>query len=307
MCKKRFLAFSIVLTLSLTGLLLLMFFKISEPSESAVEEEFLAKISLEAEKEVVVAAKEIASAKAERAKKEDLTRTIENKKSNPATTVATSATKAEEISASQIAESQSEEVYSVSTTAVESAQPTEPPTSAPTQPAPTQPAPSGSTIIFGDSRCEEFALYGLWPSNQVYYVYDQVECNYPFMQQMAYNYPDKVIFINGIDDMQVHSVELAISIYEQFIQTFVSISPDTQVYVHGVLAVKQAAIDRYPELSRINEFNAMVQAMCARNGWTYILCNEGYSFDYVGSDGIHFKDATFPKIWLNELRSTVGF
>ena len=109
-----------------------------------------------------------------------------------------------------------------------------------------------------------------------------------------------------MDDLVSFAPVYAIRHYENYINNFRALSPKTRIYVHAVLPVSEAAVQKKAGLAGIASYNAYIADMCARNGWTYIDCSQGFSMSVLASDGIHFGSA-WTRTWLGNIRSTVGF
>ena len=165
---------------------------------------------------------------------------------------------------------------------------------------------TGKTFLFGDSRASGFSVWHFWPESQVYWMYSQIDVNYDKGRAAAARYPAKIVFLNGVDDIIAHGNAQAAKLYEAFIADFQSRSPSTKIYVGNVLPVGPAGTARYPQLGNIAGYNTLLQAMCARRGWTYIDASQGFSMSDLMPDGIHFSSVWTQK-WLNNLRARAGF
>ena len=165
---------------------------------------------------------------------------------------------------------------------------------------------SGQTFLFGDSRASGFSVWHFWPDSQVYWMYSQIDVHYDMGRAAAARYPAKIVFLNGVDDIIAHGNAEAARIYEEFILDFQRRSPSTRIYVGNVLPVGAAGTARYPQLGNIAGYNALLQAMCNRRGWTYVDASQSFSEADLMQDGIHFTSVWTQK-WLNNLRAKVGF
>ena len=168
-----------------------------------------------------------------------------------------------------------------------------------------QPA-KGSVILFGDSRTQGFMNF--WPTRQVIFTYDPISAHPELITKAASAYPNKIVFLNGIDDVLVYSADGAIGSYEAAITRFAKLSPNSKIYVHSVLPVRADVSAKYARLRGIDRYNQLLQQMCARHGWTYIDCRAGFSDAayWPGGDGIHFNN-TWTANWLGQIRKAAGF
>ena len=178
-------------------------------------------------------------------------------------------------------------------------------TEAPAAP-PAQPAATGPTVLFGDSRTQGFIAYNLYPANLVFWTYNPVSAAPDLRAGAAALAPSKIVFLNGIDDICSYGAGGALGQYEAYIAAFQASSPGTRIFVHSVLAVGPEALGPHPQLAEIPAFNAMLVDMCARHGWTYIDCSQGYNAGCIGTDGIHYGP-NWTAVWFNNILATVGF
>ena len=172
----------------------------------------------------------------------------------------------------------------------------------------------GLTLLFGDSRTSGFSAYHVYPDAQVLWDYNQITSakNQSNLARAAMMVPEKIIFLNGVDDLISFGLTGARDQYENAIRSFASRSPGTKIYVGSVLPCRMdcAGAAKYPILAQTENYNALLMDMCARNGWTYVNSTAGFSYAFAfgstGGDGIHFT-AGWTQQWLNNLRAQAGF
>lgn len=172
----------------------------------------------------------------------------------------------------------------------------------------------GLTLLFGDSRTSGFSAYHVWPDSQVLWDYNQITSakNQSNLARAAMMVPEKIVFLNGVDDLISFGLTGARDQYENAIRSFASRSPGTKIFVGSVLPCRmdRPGAAKYPVLAQTENYNALLMDMCARNGWTYVNSAAGFAYDFAfgstGGDGIHFT-VGWTQQWLNNLRAQAGF
>ena len=167
---------------------------------------------------------------------------------------------------------------------------------------------TGLVVLLGDSRASGFAAYNCWPADRVFYSYSQITAHYDNFRRAAAMIPEMAVFSHGVDDLISYGLERSRNEYEKAIRYFLSLSPNTKIAVVAVppCVMTGTVASRYPVLAHTAEYNALLQDMCARNGWRYVDGTAGFSSAYVAADGIHFT-AGWTRQWLANIRAQAGF
>ena len=182
----------------------------------------------------------------------------------------------------------------------------------PTVPPVSFPVTGGLTLLFGDSRTSGFTAYGCYPDGQVLWSYDPITSakNQENLARAAALAPEKIVFLNGIDDLISYGLIGSRDRYEAAIRSFQSRSAHTQIFVGSVLPCRMDfyGAAKHPILAETESYNGLLIDMCNRNGWTYLDTSAGFSYAAFGSngDGIHFTPA-WTRQWLQNIRSQAGF
>lgn len=173
---------------------------------------------------------------------------------------------------------------------------------------PMDPASGGPAVLIGDSRTSEFYYTGLLPKNQVYFFGGSVYAMDGIVREAASSYPSKAVFMGGQNDLGVYAgdANAFISEYTRIISLFLSLSPDTKIYVNLIIPDTPEATAQMPGRENVGAYNNAIISMCAQNGWTYIDTAGGFDPSFYCEDGIHFHSIWYP-IWLNNIRSAAGF
>lgn len=169
---------------------------------------------------------------------------------------------------------------------------------------------AASNVVFiGDSRTYGLSFYDCWPRSHVFFTTGMIDYAPQMATEAAAMAPEKVIFLNGVDDILYFGYEQALGHYENYIAKFAALSPETKIYVGNVMPAASWAIERRPRLGGIEAYNQLIQEMCARHGWTFVDGMGGFTIEAcysLNGDGIHFS-AAWTRTWFNNIRSIVGF
>ena len=285
---------------------------IASIEESVKESEESARSASEEESRAAASSEEAARQSEEEASRNEAESTAASETPAPEESAAPSESPVEETSTT-VAEAPTE------TTPTETAAPeTEPSTEAapsetpPPETAPPAPQAYGKTVLVGDSRTAEFVNTGLLPASQCFFYPGAVfALRDPGFGQQAVNaantHPAKAVFMNGMNDLGVYHGDAGIFIaeYQATIDTFLSISPGTQIYCNAIIPATPDATAQYPGRENVGGFNAAIQGMCASRGWTYIDANGGFQDAWYLADGVHFDWAWYP-VWLGNFQAIVG-
>lgn len=172
-----------------------------------------------------------------------------------------------------------------------------------------QPVATSNVVFIGDSRTYGLSFYGCWPRSHVFFTTGMIDYAPQMATEAAAMAPEKVIFLNGVDDILYFGYEQALGHYENYIANFAALSPETKIYVGNVMPAASWAIERRPRLGGIEAYNQLIQEMCARHGWTFVDGMGGFTIEAcysLNGDGIHFS-ASWTRTWFNNIRSIVGF
>lgn len=178
-------------------------------------------------------------------------------------------------------------------------------------------------VFIGDSRAEGFMLYsGL--SNATSYAYkglmvDTVFTNpviamggkkVPVMTALKSTDFSKVYIMLGVNETGWAYSNLFVEKYGKIIDEIKEINPAALIYVQSILPVTQtvSSTHSYVKKSRIDEYNTLLQQMCAEREIFYVnvaQCmtdSEGYLPEAAAVDGIHLKKEYCLK-WLTYLQN----
>lgn len=184
--------------------------------------------------------------------------------------------------------------------------------SKPTVPPVSVPVTGGLALLFGDSRTSGFSAYNCFPDNQVLWSYEQFTSsrNHENLVRAAGMGAEKIVFLNGVDDLISFGLVSSRDHYEAAIRSFQNMSPHTRIFVGSVLPCRMDfyGAAKHPILAEIENYNVLLIDMCQRNGWTYLDTSAGFSYAAFGSngDGIHFTPG-WTRQWLQNIRSQAGF
>ncbi len=165
-----------------------------------------------------------------------------------------------------------------------------------------------NTVVIGDSRAEGLSAYGILSDSEVSYVRGaHVDQMYGAVATAASRNPSKAIFMMGLNDMLVYNGDSAawIASYHALIENFRSQAPNCQIYVHCVLPVTQASIDRQPLTGYCSAFSQAEYQMCLDYGYHYVDGTAYLSPDLYYSDGQHFQKA-FYMYWVQDMANQLG-
>lgn len=120
----------------------------------------------------------------------------------------------------------------------------------------------------------------------------------------------KVYVMMGINEVGWPSIESFIGEYEKMLRQIENDCPNAIIYVQSILPVSAARSAQGDSINNPNilSFNAEIQKMAERNGWTYLnvwdaIANEDGVLDADATpDGIHFG-TVYMEDWLDYLRT----
>lgn len=84
--------------------------------------------------------------------------------------------------------------------------------------------------------------------------------------------PRKIIMCFGANDLETYEskADQFIAAYTKQIKKLQKALPDTQIFINGILPIKESRIERTPALGYYPEYNEKLKTMCKDLGLTYI-------------------------------------
>jgi len=165
-------------------------------------------------------------------------------------------------------------------------------------------------VVLGDSLTEGIEVYGWLSKQQVFgSVGGSVLTDGKLFKKAAATYPKAAFFAFGMNDMGNYRgrPDAFISDYSSLLASFHKKSKDTKICVCSISMPTKKAIKRKKMLGHYKEFNKAIQAMCKKEGYTYIdttdlLPNHP---DLYARDGVHAASAYYP-MWMDRMIEAAG-
>lgn len=125
------------------------------------------------------------------------------------------------------------------------------------------------------------------------------------MDSIAANQYDSIFLCFGFNELGWNYPETFIKNYIQFINDIKTLSPETKLYIIGIMNVCEEfnSLEEYENNNRISQYNEMISYMCESNDFTYLNFNEYFinsdrNLNKISTeDGIHFN-AQYYKYYL---------
>ena len=179
-------------------------------------------------------------------------------------------------------------------------------------------------VFIGDSRTQGFILYnGL--SNATAYMDKGLKVDTAFtkadidvngvkmsaMDALAQNTTfQKVYVMLGINELGWAYSDIFIEKYGELVDKIKEIKPDAKIYIQSILPVseKKSNSDKIYNMTKINEYNSLIQKMAEEKKVYYLNVAEavaddnGYLPEEATTDGVHLNKEYCAK-WLDYLKS----
>lgn len=166
-----------------------------------------------------------------------------------------------------------------------------------------------NALIFGDSRVYGFGSYGFVPFEQVLAEAGATINNIPDnLEIVKKTQPEKIYFSYGVNDMglQIGSDRGEngyAQVYEEMIDQVLEASPNSQIIINSILPATPARLADAPRWKDVDQYNAQIEEMCKKRGWTYIDNSEladGGNADIYQADGVHLLPDFYP-VWAQNM------
>lgn len=157
-------------------------------------------------------------------------------------------------------------------------------------------------VIFGDSRVYGFGTYGFMPTGRVFAGSGDTILNVDdWLSTLKSLSPSNIYLSYGVNDMGLNLDETEAgsygNLYEQQVNKILEICPDAHIYVNSIIPATPAAVEKSPNWSNVDKYNAQLKEICEKNGWTYVdntALVEGKPIESVyQGDGIHFLNSFY--------------
>ena len=168
----------------------------------------------------------------------------------------------------------------------------------------------GNSMISGDSRAVGFWVYKYLPQSQVPSGAGATIRNIAeYKDQYKAMNPQYLFLCFGLNDSSIgywNTPEEYAAEYEKILLELRDELPNTKIYVNSILPAQAAGLKREPTWAKIPEFSAAVKAMCEKDGFGYVDCDElaAQHVNLYDVDGVHVQRSFYP-LWASCMMSTV--
>ena len=166
------------------------------------------------------------------------------------------------------------------------------------------------TVIMGDSITNSIVEYGILDRDVVVSAIglSVAKADDEIATAIELN-PTRIIMCFGANDLETYEskTDLFIDAYTKQIKKLQSALPNSQIYINGILPIKESRIEETPALQYYKDYNTALQQMCTDLGCIYIdssfIINNDPSL--YEPDGEHLVYKFYNK-WLTYMALKVG-
>ncbi|MEF9922492.1 MAG: SGNH/GDSL hydrolase family protein [Anaerovoracaceae bacterium] len=165
-------------------------------------------------------------------------------------------------------------------------------------------------IIVGDSITEGLTAYGyLNEETVISKIGASLLASDDLFNAAADLAPTTVFFALGMNDTGYYEGkgEGFAARYKEVILAFQKRSPNTTIYINGILPPSDDAIASHPNFGRYLEYNKALEKLCKKMDIGYIDNSDIIKSNpkFYGGDGVHVSSTYYP-LWLNNMIMKAG-
>ena len=163
-----------------------------------------------------------------------------------------------------------------------------------------------SSVVLGDSIAMGFSEYDILNSSSVVAEIgikieetDKVKAQIDAAKMMN---PQAVFLCYGINDVREGSISTTsfADKYKLILDYIKEEMPDTKIYVNAIFPVHSNAVDKEPNLEKIDEYNEKLSEACDKRQVAFLNNTDLVKSSYYEEDGIHFV-SDFYVLWADYL------